>query len=163
MHAAGPIRSEHSYSEGGVVQTKTVDDFAPPDQLQETAESPQVGRTITVLVSGQAAWSIVKSRDGSQDPPRSFSGQAYLDSASQYGLPRDPATACKTEGSELHLTWKADNGKQFQEIVARADAQTHILIAIDGAIKRKDGTVESEDHTTFKSIAAFTVTPPKAP
>jgi trehalose/maltose hydrolase-like predicted phosphorylase len=66
-----------------------------------------------------------------------------------------------SEGNELHLVWKADNGKQFQVIVARADAQTHKLIAIDGAIKHKDGTVESEDHTTFSSIAAFTVTPPQ--
>jgi hypothetical protein len=75
-------------------------------------------------------------------------------------LPPAPATECSNDGTEIKVVWKFTDGKNQQQFTARADAKTHVLIAVDGFLKDERGNIGYEEHTTFSSIPAFTNSPP---
>lgn len=159
MRAAGPMRRESNFYLDGQLINKTISDFNPPDQLQETAQSDPV--TI-VIVSGKTAWSIIKKKGQPDQPATEFDGSLFLKEAAKYQLPEDlPVVDCKTDGAGLlQIVWRNSDGKKTLEVTAQADAKTHLLKSIDSLLTRKDGSVESDKKSSFTPIAAFSVKPP---
>ena len=161
MRTAGPMRRQSKKIYKGAYDGTVTRDYSPPDQVQETADSGNGEVNSTVLVSGKSGWSIIKNVNQPNLPIYEVDGSSFVTDTLVFRLPPDPVTDCAVVGDELQLIWKADGGSRSQVITARADAKTHLLKTLDGIIKRKDGTTESEEHATYSKIAAFTVTPPK--
>ena len=158
--AAAPIRRFSNYLDKGAPDHTVTRDFSPPDQIKEVSESKGSKFVSTVLVSGKTAWSSVKSPGAADQPPSEYDGSSYLPDTLQFRLPPAPATECSNDGTEIKLVWKSTDGKNQQQFTARADAKTHVLIAVDGFLKDEKGNIGYEEHTTFSSIPAFTNSPP---
>ena len=158
--ATAPIRRFSNYLDKGAPDHTVTRDFSPPDQIKEVSVSRGGNFVSTVLVSGKTAWSSVKSPVRADRPPSEFDGSLFLPDTLQFRLPPTPATECSNDGAEIKLVWKSTDGKNHQQYTARADAKTNVLIAVDGFLKDEKGNIESEEHTTFSSIPAFTNAPP---
>jgi hypothetical protein len=157
--ATAPIRRFSNYLDKGAPDHTVTRDFSPPDQIKEVSVSRGGNFVSTVLVSGKTAWSSVKSSDTAERPPYEYDGSAFLPDTLLFRLPPAPATECSNDGAEIKLVWKSTDGKDQQQYTARADAKTHVLIAVDGFQKDEKGNIGYEEHTTFSSIPAFTNSP----
>jgi len=160
MRDAGPMRRQSKKIYKGAYDGTVTRDFSPPDQVQETSDSGDGVVHSTVLVSGKTGWSIIKNSEQPNLPIYEIDGSGFVTDSLRYRLPPDPVTECAVAGDEEQLVWKSQDSSESLVITARADAQTHLLKGLDGILKHKDGTIESEEHVTYGKIAAFTVTPP---
>jgi hypothetical protein len=158
--AAAPIRRFSNYLDKGAPDHTVTRDFSPPDQIREVSVSGDGKYVTTVLVSGKTAWSSVKSPDAVDQPPSEYDGSAYLPDTLQFRLPPGPATECSNDGTEIKLVWTSTNGKDVLQYTARADAKSHVLIAVDGIMNDEKGNIGIEEHVTFSSIPAFVNSPP---
>ena len=121
MRAAGPIRREMEFYREGTLETKTVSDFSPPDQLIETANSVQGNYLSTVSVSGKTAWSAMKHAGDPDQPIQEFDGSAYIEEAKTFRMPPYPITECPIDDGELQLVWTASDGERSQKVTAKAE------------------------------------------
>lgn len=161
MANAGPMRRQSKKIYKGAYDGTVTRDYSPPDQIQETSDSGNGELKSTVLVSGTKGWSISKDVNKPKQSVYEMDAPGFVADTLTFRLPPDPVTECTAVGDELQLIWKAEGGSRSRVITALADAKTHLLKSMDGIIKRKDGTIEAEEHATYSKIAAFAVTPPE--
>ncbi len=161
MANAGPMRRQSKKIYKGAYDGTVTRDYSPPGQVQETSDSGNGELKSTVLVSGTKGWSIIKDVNKPQQSVYEMDAPDFVADTLTFRLPPDPVSECTVVGDELQLIWKAEGGSQSRVITALADSKTHLLKSMDGIIKRKDGTIEAEEHATYSKIAAFAVTPPK--
>lgn len=160
MNAAGPIRREGEFIRDGALENKSVRDFSPPDQVIDTVDAARSGYLSVTTVSGKTAWSDIKHNGVNEYPVNEFDGSGWVEDTKKFRMPPYPITECPVDSGILKLVWTATDGEQSQTVTAETDAASHVMSKMDIITTLKDGTVETEEHIKFSSIAAFTVTPP---